>query len=214
MRSLRLGDLERTDGEYCETFDSEGLPLYLFWPAGGSETIDVTLLTLAAKRDAAWHRVAAAVDAVAVADREAGSQAYRCGVLVHLGAPRSLIDRFMESFSRRLEDAIQSGTVGPFDGWQPTPLVSAFPPRSMPNSEARKRLEEGRRPPAAPEPVTYAGDYGADLPILTCRACGHTGEGVMYYYQGRISMCGRTTAKACLDRIQEARACLEPVTQA
>ncbi len=142
----------------------------------------------AGARDAAWQDVVAAVDAVAVADREAGSQAYRCGVLVRLGAPRSLTDRFMEPFSRRLEDAIQSGTVGPFDGWQPTPLVSAFPPRGMPNSEARKRQEERDA-----------------WPPLTCRDCGHTGVDVGLRY------C--IDSAACRERETKAKACLEPVTQ-
>ncbi len=144
----------------------------------------------AGARDAAWQDVVAAVDAVAVADREAGSQAYRCGVLVRLGAPRSLTDRFMEPFSRRLEDAIQSGTVGPFDGWQPTPLVSAFLPRGMPNSGARKRLEEREA-------------------SLACERCGHSGVGL--FRMGQSTLC--VSKPACDARLSAAQAVLKPVTQ-
>lgn len=77
----------------------------------------------------------------------------------------------------------------------------------MMNSDARKRQEEGW-PVYVPRNLE-----SAELPVLTCVACGHTGEGVMYYYHGRTRMCGRTTAFACLERIARAKSCLEPVTQ-
>ena len=63
--------------------------------------------------------------------------------------------------------------------------------RGMPTSDARKRLED-----------------------LTCHVCGHTGEGVVYYYHRRTVMCGAPMAVACLERAEAALACLEPVTQA
>ena len=159
----------------------------------------------AGARDAAWQDVVAAVDAVAVADREADSQAYRCGVLVRLGAPRSLTDRFMEPFSRRLEDAIQSGTVGPFDGWQPTPLVSAFPPRGMPNSEARKRVEEGRPAPGG-EPLRVG--YGHH-PASICVRCGIPGGNAQICWPKGEPVC--CSAEDCDARVALAKVCLELV---
>ena len=58
-RGLRLKDLEATAGEFFDTYDGEGFPVTLFRAEGNGDVVDVTLLTLAAKRDAAlrdvWH---------------------------------------------------------------------------------------------------------------------------------------------------------------
>ena len=62
--------------------------------------------------------------------------------------------------------------------------------RGMPNSEARKRLEEGRQP-------------------WTCERCGHSGGGL--FRMGQSTLC--VSKPACDARLSAAKACLEPVTQ-
>lgn len=68
--------------------------------------------------------------------------------------------------------------------------VAACSPRSMPKSEARKRLEERQ--------------------AHTCLSCGRTGPDVRKTDLSAGPVCSRDT-EACTQRRQEAKACLEPV---
>lgn len=154
----------------------------------------------AGARNAAWEDVTAAVDAVAVADREADSQAYRCGVLVRLGAPRSLADRFMEPFWAMMSPLVVDYGDTPL-GRRMTRDSELYlgAARSMPKSEARKRLEE--REPAPMDRLT-----------LPCFLCGRTaGEGEVLVDITCQDAVKCIDAKACLERVQAAKACLEPV---
>ncbi|KKM94917.1 hypothetical protein LCGC14_1193460 [marine sediment metagenome] len=99
----------------------------------------------AGARDAAWQDVVAAVDAVAVADREADSQAYRCGVLVRLGAPRSLAARFMGQLTRMMSSFIDYGDLPPFG-------------KAMADMMARMTLHPTR--------LTFTSSGGMNLPVL------------------------------------------------
>ncbi len=79
-----------------------------------------------------------------------------------------------------------------------------LPPRGMPNSEARKRLEEGR--PAPGEPVNTCGA----APVLTCLSCGRTAPDVQKTDLSAGPVCISDT-EACTERRDQAKACLEPV---
>ena len=69
--------------------------------------------------------------------------------------------------------------------------VWAWTPRGMPNSEARKRLEEREA-------------------SLACERCGHSGVGL--FRMGQSTLC--VSKPACDARLSAAQACLKPVTQA
>ena len=76
---------------------------YLHRPWGTGDS----LAERAYHRNRAWEGVKDAVDALAFADGEALSQAYRCGVLIRLGAPQSLADRFTEPLMQVMATLVQ-----------------------------------------------------------------------------------------------------------
>ena len=88
-RGLLPADLDQTEGDYFETYDGDGDPLYLFRPEGSCETIDVTLVHLAAKRDKKGDIAALTLNmAISVASRQAADhapQCLNCGALVVIG---------------------------------------------------------------------------------------------------------------------------------
>ncbi len=83
----------------------------------------------------------------------------------------------------------------------------------MMNSEARKRLEEGRPAPGAAalgELITDEDDRAFRI-VWICTRCGSATERLIHNTNAGTACLNR---RACDERVERAKACLEPVTQA
>lgn len=169
---------ESGDGEYAFLSDLRGAS-------------EEELRELASARDAAGVDLYDAVhDAAGVAGVPMTT------VLKYCAAGQAVTDLVLGALPPVIchEDGTASWPAGPF--------------RGMPNSEARKRIEEGRPPPGA-EPLRVG--YGLHA-VSICVRCGIPGGNAQHCWPKGEPVC--CDAEGCDERVARAQACLEPVTQA